>query len=431
MPRGVGYRCDRLAHAFVEIDLTEKLMSGVTAELDQLVGGADAIGTHQDLALKRPAVELAERGLEHRSKQLPPRMVAFRRLRGRGSTRMTDRSVHMWVEQVRDSYSTYSPPPEAVGMTTRHELCFVEAYARDIFSGAGRIVDLGCWYGATTAALARGLHANAHAENNAVVEAYDLFVWETWMDGHAERLKHLGKRYHVNDCFLPDVAELLRPYGDLVTLEQRDLLEPKPPGPPIEFLFIDAMKSWALGQSIVKSFFPSLIPKKSYVVQQDFVWYHPAMLSAHLLMWYMRDHFEFVHHVPWSCSAVFRYTKVLDSTEIRLPPPEFFTLEMIHEAYEYSAACAESARVDYVKAGKLFFLLERGFYEAALQEGRALFEVDRNLPPNLVGGMANLMSTYRKRAASETTSQDQTSAVSRVEAIEKLILQASSFEHKN
>jgi hypothetical protein len=67
--------------------------------------------------------------------------------------------------------------------------------------------------------------------------------------------------------------------------------------------------------------------------------------------------------------------------------------------------------VDYVNAGKLFFLLERGFYEAALQEGRGLLDVDRKLPPNLVAGMANLMSTYRRRATSETASQDETSAV--------------------
>jgi hypothetical protein len=125
-----------------------------------------------------------------------------------------------------------------------------------------------------------------------------------------------------------------------VRLEQRDLSEPEAPGPPIEFLFIDAMKSWPLAQSIVKSF------------------------------------------------------------------------------------------LDYVNAGKLFFLLERGFYESALQKGRALFEAGRELPPNLVAGMANLMSTYRRRAASETASQDETS-IGRVEAIEKLILQASSADHKN
>jgi hypothetical protein len=92
-------------------------------------------------------------------------------------------------------------------MTTRHELCFVEGYARDIFSGTGRIVDLGCWYGATTAALARGLRDNPCAEDNAVIEAFDLFIWKSWMDQHAERLMRLGKSYAVNDCFLPDVAD--------------------------------------------------------------------------------------------------------------------------------------------------------------------------------------------------------------------------------
>jgi hypothetical protein len=75
------------------------------------------------------------------------------------------------------------------------------------------------------------------------------------------------------------VRELLRSYAAVVRLERRDLLvQPDVQEQPIEFLFIDAQKSWLLGQSIAQTFFPALVPGNSYVVQQDFVWYHPKIL---------------------------------------------------------------------------------------------------------------------------------------------------------
>lgn len=307
-------------------------------------------------------------------------------------------------------------------MTTRQELCFVESFTREMFSGRGRIVDLGCWYGATTAALARGLLHNNEAVGNRVVEAFDLFTWQKWMMRHAHRFEHLGKRYEDNDSFLEDVRELLRPYAEVVRLEERDLLaRPDTPEEPIEFLFIDAQKSWPLGQSIAQVFFPALIPGISYVVQQDFVWYHPTILSVHLLMWHLRRHFEFVHHVPRSCSSVFRCVESLDPAETPLPPPDSFTLEMIDEAYDWALGCAEPARHDYIKAGKLFSLLERRLYEAALECAMELFVSRREVPVDLVKGMAPVLSSYRGRAETATAAAGGKPAVEYLADIEALV----------
>lgn len=43
------------------------------------------------------------------------------------------------------------------GMISNNERKFLYFYGNKIFSGIGKIVDLGCWLGATTVALTEGL----------------------------------------------------------------------------------------------------------------------------------------------------------------------------------------------------------------------------------------------------------------------------------
>src|SRR5689334_9235262 len=117
-----------------------------------------------------------------------------------------------WLRPAR--WSRYRRPPQAYGMTTDAELALLEAYARDEFTGAGRIVDLGCWFGATTLSLARGLAANSRAASNRTIEAFDLFRWEAWMNPSAERAS-LPRRYEVGESFHDDVKALLAPYEGL------------------------------------------------------------------------------------------------------------------------------------------------------------------------------------------------------------------------
>jgi hypothetical protein len=59
--------------------------------------------------------------------------------------------------------------------------------------------------------------------------------------------------------------------ADLVRVHEGDLLANGWSGDPIELLFVDFSKTWALNDFIVKEFFPSLIAGRSVVVQQDFV----------------------------------------------------------------------------------------------------------------------------------------------------------------
>jgi hypothetical protein len=285
-----------------------------------------------------------------------------------------DARLQNWLKKLPRRYKKYRQPEGLWSMTIPRELAFCESYARECFSGRGTMIDLGCWYGATTFSLARGLKRNWLVRNNRVIDAFDLFVWNKWMDPVADHIK-MPRIYGEGESFYQDVVKLLEPYKDLVRLHQQDLMKYEAVPTPVELLFIDAMKSWPLAKKIVTDFFPCLIPGTSMVVQQDFVFHNPIAATSHLLMWRLRDHFEWLHQIPGSGSVAFVCKKRINADELPDLEPESFSLEEIDQAYDYSRACVpEEAVRPHVDAAKLLFLIERGYYEAALKHARWLIE---------------------------------------------------------
>ncbi len=284
-----------------------------------------------------------------------------------------------WLQRRPDLSSSYKRPDEAVGMTTDLELALVESYARDVFTGAGRIFDLGCWYGATTAALARGLAGNTTATEHRRIHALDIFIWEAWMNPVASQVG-LQARHEDSASFFAAVVKRLKPFESLVDLQAKDLISYDPGPGAIEFLFVDAMKSWPLADVIYRRYFPHLIPGTSVVVQQDFTWHHPVIATAHLMMWRLREQFPFLHSVPYSSSTVYGCRDVVNWESAPAISTDSFSLEDIHEAYEYSYACCGSERSVPLRAAKAGVLGERGYYQSALAQARQVFDHSHHLP---------------------------------------------------
>jgi hypothetical protein len=315
-----------------------------------------------------------------------------------------------WLDELGREYGKYRRPPNAYGMTTDNELQFLETYARDQFTGKGRIVDLGCWYGATTLSLARGLAQNRRVRPNRFIEAFDLFEWHEWMDPIAEQVA-LPRRYASGEIFFDDVKQLLLPYVHLVMLARQDLITYHPPSAPVEFLFIDAMKTWDLAQSIVRGFFPLLIPGTSYVVQQDFAYYYPQMATNHLIMWYLRDCFRWVHHVPRSCSVVFRCVRRPDVAGLPPLTPALFSAESIDEAYEYSLSCVSEDMRVMVEFAKLNFLIEQGLEGSIHQQLKRVSSLAAQVTPPM---LAEMESVAAAAAASRRLTSDLHSEIASV-----------------
>jgi hypothetical protein len=78
---------------------------------------------------------------------------------------------------------------------------------------------------------------------------------------------------------------------------------------PIELLFIDLAKHWTVCDFVTRSFFPSLIPGHSVVIQQDYLFgTHTAWL--HVTMEYLAPYFEIVGDTNYN-SVVFLHTKAI------------------------------------------------------------------------------------------------------------------------
>lgn len=325
--------------------------------------------------------------------------------------------LQKWLRKLPRRYKKYRQPDGLWSMTIPRELAFCESYARECFSGKGRMVDLGCWYGATTFALARGLKRNWRARSNRIIEGFDLFVWNRWMEPIADHIK-MPRTYQDGESFFQDVQRLLEPYKNVVRLYQQNLMEYEPAKGPVELLFIDAMKSWPLAKKIVTGFFPHLIPGTSVVVQQDFVFHDPIAASNHLLMWRLRDHFEWLHQIPRAGSVAFVCKKQIEGDKLPDLTPESFTLDEIDQAYEYSLSCVvDEDRRPHIEAAKLLFLIERNYYEAALRQAQRLVENKIKLRDYVVADARLLIDRLRARLVRKTSLPDESEGAHKLQSL--------------
>ncbi len=193
------------------------------------------------------------------------------------------------------------------------------------YTGRGAVVDGGCFVGGSTVPLAEGLRAAGRA---GPIDVYDLFEVEPYMVDmyfHQSGLR-------AGDSFRPLFEKNTAHVSDLLRLHAGDLAEQRWSGGPIEILFIDFAKSWSLNDFIVQSFFPCLIPHRSVVVQQDFVFALCPWVA--LTMEALADYFEPVAFAEY-CSVVYFVKRELPAD---IPPisslPGATQLELIDRAIE-------------------------------------------------------------------------------------------------
>ena len=279
-------------------------------------------------------------------------------------------------------------------MTSDQELCFLETYAREGFAGKGRIVDLGCWLGATTISLARGLENNPAVHKQPWIDAIDRFVWDDGLAAIA-RKRNFQNSFQPGDDYYDRVTQQLGSYGAWVNLKKLDLALAQKEGSPIEFLFVDAMKSWPIAGRIAHNYFTRMLPGESYLTQQDFAFHQPVAATNHLLMWFLRDHFEWVHHVPRSPSVVYRCKRAVISDELPRFTESLFTLPEVNDAYRYSLQCVSADQRHHVRACKFCFLVERGWDEAAACEAESMRDDGVRLRPYIITDVTACLNTRR------------------------------------
>ncbi len=253
---------------------------------------------------------------------------------------------------------------ELVGMTSIDERVYYENYTLSLYSGEGAVVDLGCWFGSTTISLAKGLEVNKRIKDESKkIYAYDQFLWEDWMEPFVKGTKW-ESTFKVNENFQTVFLEKTKKYKKIIVTKQADLTIEKWLNGHIEFLLVDAMKSWELLNSIQKNFYSSLIPQKSIVLHQDFCHYYTYWI--HLLNFYFRQYFEPVDKHNFGSSLAFRLVATIPEEKLN----EQYSLDNfsdsdVEAAFDYSTSFVLPESKGAIAAAKVMcYKDKRGIEEA-------------------------------------------------------------------
>lgn len=174
----------------------------------------------------------------------------------------------------------------------------------------GAVVDLGCFVGGSTARLAAG---HQRAGHTGLIHAYDRF-------GANEAAKEYilyaqGIAPFEGSKTLDLAIDLLTPWTERIALHPGQIEEQIWDEGPIEILVMDASKSVQTMDAMTRTFFPSLIPGQSLVVQQDYLFWRLPWIAMQMEL--LADYFTPVACVPDN-TMVFLNTKQIDDKALNI-----------------------------------------------------------------------------------------------------------------
>jgi hypothetical protein len=190
-------------------------------------------------------------------------------------------------------------------MLMADELRLLASLTEDYWRGEGIIIDAGCFLGGSTVALASGLRANLarrRLPETPLIHSYDLFRIEDWTRG-----LYFPETAQAGDSTRARFDRNVAAFAPLLRVIEGDITASEPPDEPIEILFIDIAKHWTVCDWITENLFPRLIPGRSIVVQQDYLW-GESTGWLQVAMEYYSDEFEIVCDT-WRNSVAFRLVK--------------------------------------------------------------------------------------------------------------------------
>jgi SAM-dependent methyltransferase len=232
------------------------------------------------------------------------------------------------------------------------ELRLLNYLADECYTGEGAIVDAGCFLGGSTLALADGLRRNLRRRRcveEKLIHSYDRFEIEDWtLD------RYFSGSAQAGDSFRPLFDRNIAPYAGLVEVRAGDVCSWPWSAGPLEILFIDIAKHWKVCDWVTWQFFPWLIPGKSLVIQQDYL-YHHWVAWLHITMEFYSDYFEYVCDTGVN-SAVFRNTKRIPQGVLREHTVASLSTAEKIELMDRAAARFTDERADLLRSAKQHFL---------------------------------------------------------------------------
>ena len=177
-------------------------------------------------------------------------------------------------------------------------------------------------------------------------------------DVSAVRQTPLYGKYKRGDSFLEACRQLTEPWKDNIRFYPGDLSSIGWSDGPIEFLFVDAMKSWHLSNSIIHDFYPSLIPGISILVQQDFG--NSYVYWIHFITYRLREYFQPIYDIRYSESLCFKCVKQIPESLLQAEYKlSSFSDDEIDAAFDYAKGLVAEEKQTFIAAAEVRCYLEK------------------------------------------------------------------------
>ena len=250
------------------------------------------------------------------------------------------------------------------GMTSTAEQAYCEWYTSQLYSGHGEIVELGCWLGSLTRAMAYGLRRNRRAAVGKKIHSYDLFYWHHSFAEALRLTKFANTNFKTGDDFYPTYLEAIKDVLNDVIPNKADLCVEKWKGGDIEFLVVDAMKYEALVRNIQKNFFPALMPRRGFLMHQDFMHFYEGWI--HVTMFKLRSFFSPVCAIPDSGTFVFRCDRQPGGDALDFPESvASLPASLVEESFAWALDLTPGENRDKIAAAHTMMYIHRGDTETA------------------------------------------------------------------
>ncbi len=272
--------------------------------------------------------------------------------------------------------------PDVPGMITEAEGRFLYWLTRETALG-GAVVEVGTWLGRSTVHLAAGLR---DAGLPGRLHAYDRFVW---LPDQAHQAPDLPLR--PGQSFEPVFRRFVETVDPGVHVHRADLGEIVWDAGPIDVLFLDAPKRWSEVWSALRTFGSHLVPGRSLLVFQDYLF--PLSPEIALAMDRLRDRTARVHAVTPGGTVSFRVDRPLAEEDLREPPLESLDPAEVGAAWERILAALPGEARALLEPGLGALLFQMGRMDEAVRAVRA--QAARGIGIEMWKGQAAFVSNYR------------------------------------
>lgn len=253
-------------------------------------------------------------------------------------------------------------------MQTMKEKEFLYKLALEYYKGQGLIFDAGLYLGVSTLCFGRGLKRNPHIGlKNMLQKPIQSFELGICTAGIANKINQIYPdilKMREGDSFLPILRSNIKEVQSLTRLYEGDICHwlQKIPEALYEIAFLDVLKTATVNDSVVSKIFPSLIPGRSVVIQQDFI--TPNLPWIQISMGYLKEYFEYLF--TRSASTIYLNTKKIPKELVSKKFYDDFTLE------ESLALFAQSYPSDLDEFGQYKMELAKGLliaYKTDINQG--------------------------------------------------------------